>query len=109
MVTAERDGISHGPIGVTAHLSRRRVLLRMFLQPTACAILSDAPPARQRTFTRHVAFFSRDDEHAASVRDTRLDCTKFLPLLCGADLAHPTGGHGCRCRSTRLRSLHILS
>lgn len=53
--------------------------------------------------------FYRSNEYAAPVRGTHAGCVEpagQVPLLSGADLAHSTGGHGCRRRSIRLCPLH---
>lgn len=113
MATAEWDFMSHGPIGVTAHLSRRPGLHHRLPQPTACAILSDSPPALHCSELQAARCpFSRRDEYAASVRDTRVDCNKPVPLLYGADLAHPTRWSWLQVpfnTPARLHSVNILS
>lgn len=57
MVTAGWDRVSHGPLSVTIHLSRRAGLYRQPLQPTVCAVLARQGASGSAIFRQHTCPF----------------------------------------------------
>lgn len=101
MVTAGWERMSHGPLSVSA----QPVEATGPASPTPSAYIRHVPfcqVVRQRSSKLKAAYLSlsRSDKCAASVckHACEIEPSRESQLY-GADLAPPTDGHGCRCRS----------